>query len=92
MEPMSLHGVKVKKKERGFMPCIAGDYLTFKAKLIFSSSGPPSKEIFFHSLYFLESLVSLIAFISCILVFFKRLNTRGTVHFDCHSLFCISRF
>lgn len=35
MESMSLHGEKGKKKERGAMPCIAGDYLTLKAELIF---------------------------------------------------------
>lgn len=34
MESMSLHGIKGKKKERGAMTCIAGDYHMFKAKLI----------------------------------------------------------
>lgn len=92
MESMSLHGIKGKKKERGAMTCIAGDYHMFKAKLILAWSGLLSKEIFFYSMHCLQSLVRLTVFISCILVILKRLNTRGTVHFDCHSLFCISPF
>lgn len=36
MEWMSPHGVKGKKKEKSAMACIAGDYLMFKAKFIFS--------------------------------------------------------
>lgn len=34
MESASLYGVQ--KGKRGAMPCIAGDYLMFKAKLTFS--------------------------------------------------------
>lgn len=46
MESMSLHRVKGKKKERDAMLCIAGDCHMFKAKFIFSYSGPLSKDPF----------------------------------------------